>query len=314
VTPSIDVVVPTRDRWELTESCLRSLEQQTVPHAVIVADDGSSDGTPARVRKGFPAARVVDTGGARGFSSACNAGVRAGSGEVIVLLNNDVECPPEFLERLVAPLEDAEVGSAAAVLVAPGGLIDSVGLTADRTLAGFPRHQGRPVEGAGCATPLLTGPSGGAAAYRRSAWEEVDGLDEGVRFYLEDLDLALRLWNARWKPVAAVDAIAVHHGGASIGRRSAAQRRQSGFSRTYFMRRYGVLRTRAAPRALVTEAAVVVVDALLERDLAALRGRLAGWRAAADLPRRPAPPAAALDGSIGLRRSLALRRRAVNPR
>jgi N-acetylglucosaminyl-diphospho-decaprenol L-rhamnosyltransferase len=231
VTPSIDVVVPTRDRWELTESCLTHLEGQTVPHVVNVVDDGSSDGTPERVRQRFPAARVVETGG-RGFSTACNAGARAGTGDVIVLLNNDVDCRPEFLERLVAPLDDQGVGSVAAVLLQPGtGLVDSVGLVADRTLAGFPRHQGRPVKEAARASPALTGPSGGAAAYRRSAWDEVGGFDEGVRFYLEDLDLALRLWSAGWKPAAALDAVAVHHGGASIGRRSGEQRREAGFSR-----------------------------------------------------------------------------------
>jgi N-acetylglucosaminyl-diphospho-decaprenol L-rhamnosyltransferase len=311
---SIDVVIPTHNGWELTERCLQHLERQTAAHAVIVSDDGSSDGTPAAVRRDFPAARLVETGANLGFSVACNRGAAAGTGDVIVLLNSDVECRPDFLERLAAPLDgDAEVGSVAAVLLQPGDdLIDSVGLTADRTLAGFPRHHGQPIARAGEPSPVLTGPSGGAAAYRRTAWEDVGGLDEGVFFYLEDLDLALRLRCTGWKAAVALDALAVHRGAASIGVRSARQRRQAGFSRAYFLRRYGLLRGRVAARVLVTEATVVTADGLLRRDLEALRGRLAGWRAAADRPRRPAPPAEAIDRSIGLGESLRLRRDAVS--
>ena len=41
----------------------------------------------------------------------------AGDGDVVVLLNNDVDCRPDFLERLVAPLErDPALGSVAALL------------------------------------------------------------------------------------------------------------------------------------------------------------------------------------------------------
>jgi N-acetylglucosaminyl-diphospho-decaprenol L-rhamnosyltransferase len=311
---SIDVVVPTYDGWELTERCLSRLQQQTVPHTVIVADDGSTDGTPEAVVRDFPSARLVETGANRGFSVACNRGAGAGGGDAIVLLNNDVDCPPDFLERLVGPLAgDARTGSVAAVLLQPdGGLLDSVGLTADRTLAGFPRHHRQPLAEAAGERPVLTGPSGAAAAYRRSAWEHAGGLDEGVFFYLEDLDLALRLRSAGWKAAVALDARAVHRGGASIGRRSARQRRLAGFSRAYFLRRYGLLRTRAAPRVVITEAAVVAADVVLARDLQTFGGRLEGWRAAADRPRRPAPPGEAIEDSIGLLQSLRLRRSAVS--
>jgi N-acetylglucosaminyl-diphospho-decaprenol L-rhamnosyltransferase len=312
VSLSIDVVVPTHDGWELTARCLRCLRGQTAPHTVIVADNGSSDGTPEAVRREFPSARVEELGRNLGFATACNRGARAASGEVIVLVNNDVECPPDFLERLVAPFEDEAIGSVAAVLVQPEtGLVDSVGLTADRTLAGFPRLQGLPVRDL-ASGPALTGPAGAAAAYRRTAWEEAGGLDEGVEFYLEDLDFALRLWSAGWRPAVAPDAVAVHLGGASIGPRSPRQRRQAGFSRAYFLRRYGIMRSPAAARVVLTEAVVVAGDALLARDLEALRGRLEGWRAAAKLPRRPPPPREAVDRTIGLWESLRLRRRAVS--
>jgi hypothetical protein len=222
-----------------------------------------------------------------------------------VLLNNDVDTHPDFLEQLVAPLDDERVGSVAALLVRPDErLIDNVGLSADATLAGFGRLVGRPVAEAASPTPILTGPCGGAAAYRRSAWEQLGGLDEGVFAYMEDLDLALRLRTAGWKTAAAPDAVGVHFGSATMGLRSAFQRRQGGFSRGYFLRRYGVLRGRAAPRALITEVIAVAGDAVLSRDLTALRGRIAGWRAAGGKPRHLRPPADAVDPTIGMLTSL----------
>ncbi len=69
-----------------------------------------------------------------------------------------------------------------------------------------------------------------------------------------------------------------------------------------------MLRGRAWPRALVTEAVVVLGDLAISRDLAALRGRVAGWHAAAGAPALPMPPAQAIDTAITFRRSLALRR------
>src|SRR5207253_679834 len=159
----------------------------------------------------------------------------------------------------------------------------------DATLSGFPRLQGRPVADAASPRPVLVGPAGAAAAYRRSAWLQVSGLDERIFAYSEDFDLALRLRAAGWGTVAAPDAVGVHLGSATHGHRTAGQRRHGGFGRAYLIRRYRLLRGRAAPRTALTEAIVVAGDAMISRDLAALQGRIAGWRAAAGLPPRQSP-------------------------
>jgi GT2 family glycosyltransferase len=325
---SIDVVIPAHNQYPLTDSCLRHLAVQTVPHRAIVYDDASNDGTPQRLAAEWPAVKVIAGGENVGFARACNAAAQQGEGEVIVLLNNDVECRPDFLERLVAPLADdgdgdgrdglapggsqrggSRVGSVAALMLQPGErLIDSIGLTCDRTLAPFPRLQGLPAERAGSPRPPLVGPAGAAAAYRRDAWEQVGGMDESITAYLEDFDLALRLRAAGWRAALAPSAVGVHLGSATYGQRSARQRRLGGFARGYLLRRYRVLRSAAGPRALLTEAIVAAGDALISRDLAALQGRLEGFRAAKGLPRRQAPPAEAVDGELSLWRSLQLRR------
>jgi GT2 family glycosyltransferase len=123
---------------------------------------------------------------------------------------------------------------------------------------------------------------------------------------MEDLDVALRLRAAGWETTAATAARGIHLGSASHGHRSARQRRHGGFARGYLLRRYGVLRSRQGPRALTTEAAVALGDAIVSRDLAALSGRVAGWRAANGLARRDAP-CDSLDAQIGIRQSLAMR-------
>jgi N-acetylglucosaminyl-diphospho-decaprenol L-rhamnosyltransferase len=310
LTLSVDIVIPTAGRYDLTEQCLAHLARQTHPHTVIVSDNGGSDECAKQIRREWPAVRLVRSERSLSFAAACNRGVEAGEGDVVVLLNNDVFCRADWLERLLAPLEaEPDAGSVACLLTQPGELlIDSVGLCADRTLAGFPRQAGLPVARAHDPRPMLVGPAGGAGAYRREAWQQVGGLDEAIFAYSEDLDLALRLHAAGWGARVAPEAVGMHLGSATHGHRTAWQRRHAGFARGYLLRRYGVLRGRVAARALSTELAVVLGDAVLSRDLAALSGRLAGWRAAHGLPRRSAAPGAA-DPEIRMLDAFALRRR-----
>jgi N-acetylglucosaminyl-diphospho-decaprenol L-rhamnosyltransferase len=339
----VDVAMVAYRKWELTRSCLDHLRRQTLPHSVVVCDNGCDQETSRRLAEEYPEVRVLRMERNMPYAVACNAAVAAGSAELVVMMNNDVDAPPDFLQRLTAPFPGRpRLGSVGALLLRPGeDEIDSAGLVADRTLAGFPRFHGLPpsaaLNGATASAKRerngsalvdgglaqvkrmgvsfrgslgLTGPAGAAAAFRREAWNQVEGLDESIFAYLEDLDLALRLRAAGWDTVLALDAVAVHVGSATLGHRSAEQRRKIGHARAYLLRRYGVLRSRTAPRALATEAIVVVGDILYSRDLAALRGRVEGWRTAGEWVGRglPCPPAHAIDAQIGFLHSLRLRR------
>jgi GT2 family glycosyltransferase len=301
-------VIPTSGRYDLTGNCLSHLARQTRSHTVIISDNGGSGEAAERVSDEWPAARLIRSEDRLSFAAACNRGANMGDGEVLVLLNNDVFCRPDWLERLVAPLEtEPQTGSVACLLTQPGEqVIDSVGLCADRTLAGFPRLAGLPVARAVDARPRLAGPAGAAGAYRRTAWDQVGGLNEAIFAYSEDLDLALRLRAAGWRASVAPEAVGMHLGSATHGHRTASQRRHAGFARGYLLHRYGILRSREAMRALAIEAVVVLGDAIFSRDFAALSGRVAGWRSASGLAGHNAP-ADALDPGIGMRDSLALR-------
>jgi GT2 family glycosyltransferase len=307
----VDVAIVAYRRWDLTSSCLEHLRHQTLAHRVTVCDNGCDQGTAKRLAESYPEVTVMRMERNMPFPVACNAAVAAGREDLVVMLNNDVDARPDFLERLVAPFAARpRLGSVAALLLRPGEReIDSAGLVADPTLAGFPRLHCRPPAAAGRATgPALTGPAGAAGAFRRVAWTQVGGLDESIVAYSEDLDLALRLRAAGWETALAVDAVAVHLGSATLGHRSAEQRRKSGHARAYLLRRYRVPRSRLAPRALATEAIVVAGDLLLERDGAALAGRLAGWRTARGRAPQRRPPEAALEPRIDFLESLRLRR------
>lgn len=312
MTPSVDVAVVAYRHWDLTRSCLEHLARQTMEHRVTLCDNGCDEGTAERAGAEFPDVTVVRLERNMPYAVACNRAVANGSAELVLMMNNDVDVRPDFVERVVAAFAaDPSVGSVGTLLLRPGEeKIDSAGMVIDTTLAGFTRLRGRPRAEADAARPGVTGPYGAAAAFRRTAWEQVGGLDETIPAYCEDLDLALRLRRAGWTAALALDAVGVHIGGATFGHRSGDQRRRAGYGRGYVLRRYGVLRTRAAVRALITEAIVVAGDLAISRDLEALRGRLAGWRGAAGLPPRTPPPAAALDQELDFLESLRLRRSA----
>jgi N-acetylglucosaminyl-diphospho-decaprenol L-rhamnosyltransferase len=175
------------------------------------------------------------------------------------------------------------VGMVAGMTLQPGegGLVDGFGIEVDSALVAYNRLRHRsPDDEPG----RLLGPSGGAAAYRRAAWEAAGGFDDRFFIYGEDVDLALRLRLDGWEARAAPDARGVHLGGATSGIDSPFQRWNSGFCRGFLLRRYGLLRSRHALRAGLIEALVVGWGLLRFRTLIPLRARVAGWRAAASSP------------------------------
>lgn len=302
----IDVVVVSWRSREMTLRCLEHLGKGQVAHRLILVDNDSRDGTVEAVRERWPDATIVETGDNLGFGRAVNRGVAAGSGDAIVLVNNDLFVDPGFLERIVAPLTDARVGMVAGVTRMPDeAVIDGAGVDVDRSLCAFNALAHRPIAELPSADPGI--PSAGAAAYRRAAFEEAGGFDELLFAYGEDVDLGLRLARAGWQFRLAREAQGVHLGGASAGKASDFQRRLSGTARGFLLRRYRLSFT-GFLRALLTEPAVLVFDALTRRDLIMLRGMLHGWRLARSRGRRLELPDGVIDHSIGPIRSLARRR------
>jgi len=270
------VVIPTLDARDLLRDALASLERQTVRPEVVVVDNASSDDTADLVRHEFPWARLVVNAQNVGFGRAVNRGAVEADSDVLVLLNNDVICEPELVERICEPFADESVGTVAGVLLQAGApdRVDSAGIEVDPTLRSFDYLWNRPLgELAAARDPL--GPCGGAAAYRRSAFREAGGFDEALFAYWEDVELALRLRLAGWECRLAPGARAVHRHGQTLGASSPAARRLESFGRGYVLAKY---RVRRGLRVALLDWPALLVHALVRRELDPVRERRRGLR------------------------------------
>jgi len=304
---SAAIYIPNFNGADRLGGVLRGLGEQTQPVEVVLADNGSSDDSVEVARRELPDVKVVELGENLGFGRAINRAVAAVPGDPVILLNNDAVPQPRFVEALLEGLGEG-IDSVAGVLLQERSpeLIDSAGVVADSTLMGFDYLHGKPAETAATAAPPL-GPTGGAALYRRAAFEAVGGFDERVFLYYEDLDLALRLAARGGRCALAPEARALHAYSASLGAASARKYGWTGWSRGYMLRRYGVMRSpHLALRALACEGALCAGQLLKDRTAAGLKGRLRGWRDAADLEPRNADGAPLLD--LSAREALALRK------
>lgn len=297
--PAVRVYIPTFNRADLLERTLLSLERQAQAVEVVVIDNGSSDDSVARVRRRFADARVVPLPVNVGFGRAINEGIRRYPADWVVLVNNDVECEPRFVEALLDG-RGAGVDMIAGVLLQAQSpdRIDSAGVVVDETLLSFDYLHGAP-RGATVDAHAPLGPTGAAAAYRLTALDHVGGFDERIFAYLEDVDLALRLRASGARCRLAGEARAEHRHSATLGSGSPRKNALMGWSRGYLLRRYGVLaQPRLALRSLVTETVICAGQLVVDRTVTGIAGRASGWRAARGLDRRPIPRDASLDLSL----------------
>jgi N-acetylglucosaminyl-diphospho-decaprenol L-rhamnosyltransferase len=297
--PEATVVIPTLNARDLLRDALASLDRQTVRPAVVVVDNASTDGTAELVAKEFPDVRLVRNDRNLGFGRAVNAGVRHVETDLLVLVNNDVVCEPEFVERICEPFADAEIGSAAGVLLQASApdRIDSAGIKLDPTLQSFDYLWNDPATALESAADPL-GPCGGAAAYRTGAFREVGGFDETFFAYWEDVDLAIRLRLAGWRCRLVPQARALHRHGATVGPSSPLARRLESFGRGYVLGKYGVRRD---PRVALLDWPALLVHLVARREAAPLRERRRG---VLEGRRRSAGPSAAALATVPYRESL----------
>jgi N-acetylglucosaminyl-diphospho-decaprenol L-rhamnosyltransferase len=312
MTEQPTIYIPNLDGGDRLPALLRSLGSQTRPARVVVADNGSTDGSQALLRREFPEVTLLEMGENLGFGPALNRAIAVERGDPIGLLNNDVVCEPRFLEAILEPLAGgAEMVAGVLLTERDPRLIDSAGVIADRTLMGFDYLNGEPREAAEAAPDPL-GPTGGAALYSRAAFESVGGFDERIFVYYEDLDLALRLRAAGARCELAAGATAVHAYSRTLGAASGAKYARTGWSRGYMLRRYGVMeRPRDALRVIAAEGAICAGQILVDRTSKGLGGRLRGWRDGRGLPRREAPSRGLSE--LSLHQALRLRRARRGP-
>ena len=100
----VSVVIATHNRKNILDRSLECLFRQDYPkdqYEIIVVDDGSSDGTQKMVEEKNPSAslKYLRHKKRRGQSKAKNLGINRAQGEVIIFIDDDVFCPPQFIRQ-----------------------------------------------------------------------------------------------------------------------------------------------------------------------------------------------------------------------
>ena len=192
------IVIPVYGRAALTQQCLDMLLASTPERAeleIVVVDDGSTDGTPTMLESYGDRIRIVRHARNKGFGVACNDGAAAASGEWLVLLNNDTQPQPGWLDALLAYAADRErVGVVGAKLLFENDTVQHAGVVFTRD-----RHARHVYSGFPAAHPAVNrsrrfqAVTGACALIKRQLFDEAGRFDTAFVNGYEDLDLCLRL-------------------------------------------------------------------------------------------------------------------------
>jgi len=221
IQPPVSVIIPNWNGAHHLPTCLESLRRQT--HArveVVVADNGSTDGSLELLARDYAEVRVLALGENRGFAGACNAGIEAARGDLVVLLNNDTEADPQWLEEIAAAFERHPEAGIVASKMLLFDRRDTFHTAGDSyRVDGIPGNRGVWQKDVGQfeREEYVFSACGGSAAYRRAMLEQVGLLDEDFFYSCEDVDLAWRAQLAGWRCIYAPRAVVYHKLGGTGG-------------------------------------------------------------------------------------------------
>lgn len=214
---TVSAVVVTHEGGERTLACLRALLRQTRRIAeILVVDNGSTDGTVERIREAFPSVRLLALPDNRGPGAARNLGLALARGELVLWIDHDIYLAPKALERMLAAkarmpaeivLPRIRLEPERGIVQCDGGAPHVVGTLLLRhgftPLAAIRSHEPTYVDAA---------PSGCMLVEKRVI-EAAGGFDESFFFYLEDLELSLRLRLSGARILCVPTAVAFHDRG-----------------------------------------------------------------------------------------------------
>jgi GT2 family glycosyltransferase len=207
-TPHVSVILLNWNQPEFTLDCLDSLQTIDYPaFDVIVVDNGSVDGSPARIRAAYPELTLIENSRNLGFAAGNNVGIAhalANGADYVLLLNNDTEVAPNLLRALVDVAEcDSRIGAVgpkiyyydhADVIWSAGGAVNRFG---------EPRHlQENQLDVESLASPQdVDYVTGCALMVRRQVIEELGPLDARFFIYFEETEWCARMRRAGFRIV-----------------------------------------------------------------------------------------------------------------
>ena len=280
---TVSVLIPTWNGRDLLRACLESLAQQAYrDFEVIVAENGSVDGTNDMLQQEYPWVRVVALDRNLGFARGVKAAFDVAVGNLIVLLNNDTEAAPTWLQELVAAANGhpAAASFACKILLfqdrsrlhSAGDYYGCDGVPGNR---GVWEQDGPDYSERG----WVFGAQGAACAYRRSLLDDIGFFDEDLVSYCEDVDLNWRANLRGFRCLYVPEAKVFHHVSATGG---------GALASYYCGRNFIAVAVKDVPgrfwrrywRRIVGQQLAIAVEALRsfrgEAARARLRGQLAG--------------------------------------
>jgi len=245
--PHVTIIIPTRDRRDLLKKCVDGvLERTTYPRFDLIIIDNRSEKTETleylRSLRDDPRVNVISYEDEFNFAKIHNRIVGSARGELVVLLNNDVDViTGDWLEIMVGHALDPGVGVVGAKLYFPDGKIQHAGVVLGfGAAAGHLFHRVDRVK-IGPAAVLaasqdVSAVTGACMLFRRSVFAELHGFDEAFAVDYNDIDFCLRARERGYRVVWAADAELYHfecatRGTGHISESPGQQAKQSRFRR-----------------------------------------------------------------------------------
>ncbi|MDR0994231.1 MAG: glycosyltransferase family 2 protein [Verrucomicrobiota bacterium] len=235
--PRVAVSILNWNAFAETAQSLDALRRlSTADVSVFVVDNGSTDGSPMRLKARFPEVEFIDLPDNIGFGAANNVVLRRAREHGIPfvwLLNNDAVPKPDALDAMLKRMQELPRAGAVGSLIRaaePPHRVQAWGGGTVNTWLAMVRHAVTPQ------TPIdfLTGAS---LLLRMQALEETGFFDEAFFLYWEDTDLCCRLKDAGWI-LAVADGTVFHQGSATTGRFPRQRAYQSARSFVLFLRKH----------------------------------------------------------------------------
>jgi N-acetylglucosaminyl-diphospho-decaprenol L-rhamnosyltransferase len=206
--PSLDIIIVSFNARADLGACLESLDRHppAVPHAVVVIDNASSDGSAGWVAARWPHVRLIAQAENIGFARANNVGLRATRGDLVLLLNSDTVVPAAALDALIQALSGEPRAAAAGPRLVDdtgvpelsfGRMITPWNEAGQKTVQALQRRGFRParrlVERRTRQRRFVDWVSGAALLVWRRDAEAAGLIDERYFMYAEDVDFCAAL-------------------------------------------------------------------------------------------------------------------------
>jgi GT2 family glycosyltransferase len=219
---TVAIVIPSLHRPDLTARCIESVQRQTLPaelwKIVVVENEAQPESI---LPDPLPRNTIrIELPVNEGTTNSINRGMAAVPSPYVLLLNNDVELAPDYLEKLLRILESDDIlGFATGKLLRASDRARLDGAGDAMLLAGSSYRLGHLDVDDGrfnVRMPLVSA-CGAAVLYRSKAFLLSGALDADFFAYLDDLDLALRSHLIGYRGTYVPDAVAYHEGSATLG-------------------------------------------------------------------------------------------------